>query len=380
MKIVMHTTYYHPHISGLTLYFKRLAEQYLKQGHTVTLIAVQHDKNLSVKETCNGVKVVRVPYLFKINKGLFAPHVWFYAWRYVQQADIVHLNLPSLEAIFIALTAKLLGKRVVSTYVCDLHLPSFRGSRVFTVLVDFNHTLTLKLSDKIASFTLDFALHSRVLKKFAQEVVAIYPSLEIPECAQTVETLTDLKAQGFTPLIGMATRFASDKGIEYCLEALPSITSRFPNIKLVVAGDMHAVGEERYLTSLTPLLEKYQSAVCCLGQLNQSQLIHFYEMIDLLVVASTNSTEAFGMVQIEAMAHGTPVVTTNLAGVTAPVHITGMGEIAQKADSNDLSRKIIMVLTNKNSYHGDTDAIRKLFSVDKAAQHYLDLYNQALHG
>ena len=57
-----------------------------------------------------------------------------------------------------------------------------------------------------------------------------------------------------------------------------------------------------------------------------------------------------------------------------------MGEIARSADSDDLSRKIITVLTNRKSYQGDTDAIRKLFSIDNAAQHYLDLYNRALHG
>jgi len=376
----MHTTYYHPHISGLTLYFKRLAEQYHKNGHTVTLIAIQHDKTLPLQETCNGVNLVRVPYLFKINKGLFAPHIWFYARRFIRHADIVHLNLPSFEALFIALMAKLLGKKVVSTYVCDLHLPGSWGSRVFTALIDLNQTITLRLSDKIASFTLDFAMHSRVLQKFTKEVVAIYPPIEIPEYTQTLETLTDLKSQGFNPLIGMATRFASDKGIEYCLEALPLLKARFPQLKLVIAGDMHAIGEERYLKALTPLLEKYQSDVCCLGQLNQYQLIHFYQMIDLLVVASTNSTEAFGMVQVEAMAHGTPVVTTNLPGVTVPVHITGMGEIARVADSDDLGKKIIKVLANRKRYHGDTEAIRELFSVDSAAQNYLNLYDQALHG
>jgi len=264
--------------------------------------------------------------------------------------------------------------------VCDLHLPGSWGSRVSTALIDLNQTITLRLSDKIASFTLDFAMHSRVLQKFTKEVVAIYPPIEIPEYTQTVETLTDLKSQGFNPLIGMATRFASDKGIEYCLEALPLIKARFPKPKLVIAGDRHAIGEERYLKALTPLLEKYQSDVCCLRQLNQYQLIHFYQMIDLLVVASTNSTEAFGMVQIEAMAHGTPVVTTNLPGVTVPVHITGMGEIARVADSDDLGKKIIKVLTNRKRYHGDTKAIRELFSVDSAAQNYLNLYDQALHG
>lgn len=377
MNIVMHTACYHPHVSGLTLSFKRLAEHHREKGHTVTLITVQHERTLPVRETCNGVTVVRVPYLFKINKGFFAPRIVLSAWCPVRKADVVHLNLPSLEGLIIAILAKLLGKRVVSTYVCDLHLPPFRGSRVFTALIDFNHTLTLGLSDSIASFSLDFAMHSRVLRRFRDKVTAIYPPLEIPGDAQRVALLTDLKKKGCNPLIGMATRFASDKGIEFCLGALPALKSRFPDMKLVIAGDMHAMGEERYLASLVPLIERYRSDICLLGRLNQNQMIHFYESIDLLVLSSINSTEAFGMVQVEAMAHGTPVVATDLPGVRVPVRVTGMGEIAARADSDDLCRKIVKVLTSQESYRGNPGEVRRIFSVERAAERYLSLYTRA---
>jgi glycosyltransferase involved in cell wall biosynthesis len=163
------------------------------------------------------------------------------------------------------------------------------------------------------------------------------------------------------------------------LETLPALKSRFPRLKLVIAGDMHAVGEERHLTFLATLLERYRPDICCLGQLNQNQLSHFYQTIDLLVVPSINSTEAFGMVQIEAMAHGTPVVATDLPGVTVPVRVTGMGEIASRANSEDLSRKIIMVLADTNRYRGNPDEVRRVFSVERAAQRYLELYNRMQH-
>lgn len=380
MNILMHTTYYHPHVSGLTLSFKRLAEYYRTLGHTVTLLTVRHEKNLPAREICNGVNLVRVPYLFKINKGLFAPRMWLSARLHVRDADVVHLNLPSIEALFIALLAKLFRKKVVSTYVCDLHLPPFRGRRALTALADLSHTMTLRLSNSIASFTLDFASHSRVLQKFRSGVVAVYPPLEMPAFTQTVDKLTALKAEGSGPLIGMATRLAAEKGIEICLAALPALKSTFPRIKLVIAGDAHAVGEDRYRKSLAPLLDRHRTDICFLGPLNQNQLSHFYRTIDLLVVASTNSTEAFGMVQIEAMAHGTPVVATDLPGVTVPVQVTGMGEIARRGDSDDLSRKIVKVLTDINRYWGNVDEVRRIFSVEQAAQRYLELYNRARNG
>jgi glycosyltransferase involved in cell wall biosynthesis len=380
MNILMHTTYYHPHVSGLTLSFKRLAEHYHAIGHAVTLIALQHEKSLPLREICNGVNLVRVPYLFRINKGLFAPRMWLAAWGPVRTADIVHLNLPSFEALCIALLAKLFRKKVVSTYACDLYLPRFRGSAALTAFVDLCHTLTLRLSDVIATCTADFATHSRILTKFKNGIASVYPPLEIPAFTQTVDTLTALKAEGCGPLIGMATRLAAEKGIEICLAALPMLKPKYPRLKLVVAGDAHAVGEDRYLKYLAPLLERHRADICLLGQLNQNQLSHFYRSIDLLVVASINSTEAFGMVQTEAMAQGTPVVATDLPGVTVPVQVTGMGEIAKRGDSEDLCRKIIKVLTDINRYRGDADEVRRMFSVEQSAQRYLELYSRARHG
>lgn len=376
----MQTTYYYPHVSGLTLYFQRLAEQYVTLGHKVNVIAAQHNKTLPLEENINGVNVIRTPYIFKINKGLFLPNIIFYSWKHLKQADIVHLNLPSLEALFIAVAAKLLGKKVVSTYVCDITLPVFWGSKLCTVIIDLNHTIILKLSNKITSYTLDFARNSRVLKNFSKEVTEIYPSVEMPKHPERVETLSDIHDRGYGPLIGMATRFASEKGIEFCLEALPQLKLHFPKIKLVFAGDTNAFGEEHYFRKLKPLLKKYKSDICSLGILSQKQMAYFYENIDLLVVASTNSTEAFGIVQVEAMLRGTPVVATNLPGVKVPIEITGMGEIANKADSEDLCKKIIQVLKNKNNYTRDKDRIYEVFNMHHSVEKYLNLYNQALNG
>lgn len=368
----MLTTYYNPHISGLTLYFERLAEEYVKQGHKVTVLTTQHDKNLPTKATIAGVEVIRTPYLFKINKGMLTHRILLDAYPLLKNTDVIHFNLPSIEALPVALLAKVLKTPIVSTYVCDITLPNFTGSKLLDKVIDISHYLTLKLSDEIASFTTDFAKNSRLLKRF-KNITEVYPIVEIESYGiSNISALEKAKK----PRIGMATRIAADKGIEYMVNALPEIHKDFPDAELLIAGTINAVGEEEYLAKLQPLFKKDEKHIKLLGQLSPSQMPFFFKNIDVLVVASTNSTEAFGMVQVEAMFEGTPVVATNLPGVRVPAKVTGMGEIAKIGDSHDLAEKVKSVL--KNSKILNPEQVRKIFSKQQAIQNYLNLYKIAI--
>jgi glycosyltransferase involved in cell wall biosynthesis len=368
----MLTTYYHPHISGLTLYFQRLAEEYVKLGHSVTVLCAQHDKSLKNRETIKGVQVIRTPYLIKINKGMILPRIIFEAWKSLSEADVLHNNLPSIEALPVVILAKLLRKPIVTTYVCDITLPKFFGSKFIDKIIDVNHHLVLKLSNTIASFTLDFAKHSRVLKNYYKRTVEVLPIVELDK--NHVIKIDKLELSDH-PRIGMATRIAADKGIDYMVNALPTIWKTFPTAQLYIVGTINAVGEERYLEKLQPYFKKYEDKIHLLGQIDPNSMPYFFKNIDVLVVASTNSTEAFGMVQVEAMLEGTPVVATDLPGVRVPIQTTGMGEIAKIADSEDLARKIVNVLNKKKSF--STAALSK-FKKQSVIETNLQLYKDLL--
>lgn len=368
----MLTTYYHPHISGLTLYFQRLAEEYVKIGHDVTMLTAQHDKTLLRKETIEGVEVIRTPYLFRINKGMILPRIWIDGWKAVNKAEVVHINLPSVEALPVAILAKILRKPVVSTYVCDITLPKFLLSGLLDRLIDFNHYLVLLLSDRIASFTKDFAENSRVLKKFAHKTTEVYPIVEVKPVNKTSSQIKELEKSSY-PRIGMATRIAADKGIDYMINALPRIWEIYPEAKLLIVGTINAVGEEKYLEKLQPLFEKYAEKIKLLGSVEPEVMPYFFRNIDVLVVASTNSTEAFGMVQVEALLEGTAVVATDLPGVRVPIQVTGYGQIAEIADSEDLAKKIIKTLQAKHKVN--VKKIHKLFNKEDSIRSYLKLYN-----
>lgn len=377
LKIVMQTTYYSPHISGLTLYFQRLAEDLAQAGHQVTVITAKHEAELASQEIINGVNVIRIDPLIKVNKGIIMPAIIWKSFRYIKDADVVHFNLPAIESLPLSIIAKLTRTPIVTTYVCDITLPKFFLSRLVDKAIDWIHIWSLKLADKTVSFTLDFARNSRIMANFAPTSVEIYPHVEINSGeSKEIPVLDNIKTK---PLIGMATRFAADKGIEYMLRALPLLSYQYPDIKLAFAGNPSAIGEERYKLMLNKLFAKYQDRIIILGQLEPEQMPEFYRHLDVLVVSSVNSTEAFGMVQVEAMFEGTPVVATDLPGVRVPIEVTGMGEIADIANSSSLADRIKQVLEAPQNYYKPVGKLKEIFNNKRTLTEYLEVYRQAIN-
>ena len=99
-----------------------------------------------------------------------------------------------------------------------------------------------------------------------------------------------------------------------------------------------------------------------------------YPNLDVLTVPSLNSTEAFGLVQIEAMMNGVPSVASALPGVRQPVSMHGMGRIAKIGDSASLAESILEVLSEPQNFQGDIESIGKSYDPDSIAQEYEKLF------
>jgi glycosyltransferase involved in cell wall biosynthesis len=94
----------------------------------------------------------------------------------------------------------------------------------------------------------------------------------------------------------------------------------------------------------------------------------------VLTVPSLNSTEAFGLVQIEAMMNGVPCVPSALPGVRQPVLMHGMGAISEIGDPQSLADAILEVLDRPEKYRGDVEAIKRAYDPDSIAQEYEKLF------
>jgi len=96
------------------------------------------------------------------------------------------------------------------------------------------------------------------------------------------------------------------------------------------------------------------------------------------VVPSLNSTESFGLVQVEAMLHGTPVVASDLPGVRVPVRMTGMGEIAPIGDAAGLAEAILRVLRDRPRYVRPHNEIAERFDLAHTVSAYERLFHELI--
>jgi len=383
MRILIVLTYYRPHISGLTIYVQRLARALVARGHQVTVLTSQYDKALPSEEIIDGVKIVRAGVLLRISKGVIMPTFGFLAWKLVLKNDIIHLHLPQFDAAGVALRGRLLKKPTVITYHCDLKLPASLFNRIVNQAVHLMNFLAGIFTHRISAYTEDFANHSPYLRFFSKKVDVILPPVELPTVRQTeIESFKlannpEIKM----PVIGMATRFASEKGVEVLLDALPQIIDRHPNALVLYAGQYEDVlGEDAYLHRLMPIIREYISKGQWkfLGILNPLEMAAFYPNLDVLVVPSLNSTETFGLVQIEAMLNGVPTVASNLPGVRQPPILTGMGEVTAIGDADDLANGIQKIFSSPDAYKGNPDEIARTFAPDMNAAAYERIYEDLL--
>jgi glycosyltransferase involved in cell wall biosynthesis len=146
---------------------------------------------------------------------------------------------------------------------------------------------------------------------------------------------------------------------------------------VLFAGQFENVlSEQAYANRLMPRIREYQSQGqwTFLGVLNLQQMTAFYPNLDALVVPSLNSTEAFGLVQIEAMMHNIPCVASALPGVRRPVQMHEMGKVVPIGDSSALAEALLAIFAEKEKYRCDTAALAKLYDPDTVAQEYEKLF------
>jgi len=383
MKILNSLYYYRPHFSGLTVYTERLAKSLVERGFDVSIVTSQYEPSLPLSEDDEGVHIQRVPVAFFISKGPVMPLFVWTIGRQARKHDVLHLHVPQLAAAPAALLGRLMGKPIILTYHCDLKLPPTWINQVINIASTLLSRIAIAASDVIVTNTRDYAEHSPVLKRKLDKVHAIPPPIEIAPVREDVvaslRTRFQLKSE--QKLIGMAARLASEKGAEYLARALPKIMQEYPQARVLFVGKHEGVvGEEEYAQRLKPILEELGDHWTFLGILPEEELSAFYKICDVTVLPSVNPTESFGMVQVESMMAGTPVVATDIPGVRSPIRETGMGVIVPPRDSDALANGILSILRTPDAFQRDPAQIQSLYGTNAVTSAYERLFREVMKG
>jgi glycosyltransferase involved in cell wall biosynthesis len=279
-----------------------------------------------------------------------------------------------LETAPLVAAAKAMRKRVVLTHHTDLILTGGAINKAAERAVFLSGVAGGRMADTVVTYTNDRATVSPYIRRIGSRVEQIYPPIEItePDSAGVARFRTRHELKG--PVVGFAGRFAEEKGCDDLLRTIPQLTARFPNMTIVFAGEYRAVVGENLYERCQSLLAQNADHVRLVGVLTGQDLADFYAACDVLVLPSVNYTETFGLVQVEAMICGTPVVASNLPGVREPIRVTGMGRTVEPRKPVELAQAILEVIENRENYMRPPELIRSIFSIEATVSAYETVY------
>ena len=373
MRILYLTTYYLPHSSGITACLHRVARGLAQRGHTVTVLTSRHHPTLNQEEWLEGVRVIRMPVLFRVSKGPVMPTFFAALSQHLAAHDVVHVHLPFFEAAYAALVNR--GRKpLILTNNADLHLPSGFTNRIASAAVNVMQHFAAQRANWLCSYTWDYAWHSYLFSRFLEKTLVIHPPI-LMDAATPDSVAAFRQAHGLDgAIIGFAGRFSEEKGINVLLDAFAIVQRRMPQAHLVFTGEYRNVVGENYYERLRSRLEQFGDRVVLLGYQSEKALAEFYTACDVLALPSINSMESFGIVQVEAMLCGTPVVVSDLPGCRQAVRLTGMGRVVPPGDSAMLAEALLAVLEDPGSYAKSRNEIAHVFDYERTIDLHEELY------
>jgi len=369
MRILEILSYYYPHWTGLTAYAQRLAEGFVRRGHSVTVLTARYESELPSEEEHNGVRVVRLPVAFRLSRGQIMPTLPLVARQLIRQHDIVQMHTPLVYAPLITWLSRLAHRPTVFTHHGDLVMPDSAYEQFVERMVTGLMVRALKSCTRITVHSRDYAEHSGFLWPFHEKLSCIYPPVEIPhpdpEAVRAWRRESGLEGK---KLVGFAGRFVEEKGFDYLLRAIPLVLQEVPEAIFLYAGERFVVYEQFY-QQWEHLVKASEDAILILGLIRDRQrLADFLAMSDLFVLPSR--TDCFPSVQIEAMLCGTPVVCTDIPGAREAAKVTGMGYLVPPHNAQALAQGIVRLLRDPSPFVKTREQIREVFDAERSVSEY----------
>jgi rhamnosyl/mannosyltransferase len=337
MRILHLGKYFYPERGGIENYTYILAKEAKRLGNGVYVIVSNTSKKF-VHERIEGIEVFRLPRIFYSLHTPFT--IPFICLIKKINPDIIHLHVPNPWFEFNLFLYSLLNKKakIIVTYHSDVifYTPfHFFGE----MLRRFYLFPLLKFSKKIIATSQNYVEDSAILKNFRNKVKIIPLGVDIKKFKPL-----KLKKQKKKVLLFLGRLFPY-KGLEYLLQAIKIVSEKRKDFILYIVGEGKL---RKKLEGMTKIL-KIENFVKFTGKVPDEQAVKYYNLCDIFILPSIHKSEAFGISQLEAMACGKPIISTNLKGSAVPWVNQHMktGLIVEPKNSKALAEAIIYLLENE---------------------------------
>ena len=367
MRVVQLGKYYYPYMGGIENHLYVLATELA--GKTDLDVVVSNTGPATQRDVVEGVAVTRCGTVAHLASTSFSPSmpVELSARKY----DVLHLHLPHpMGAASYLASRKPKQHRLIVTYHSDVVRQRLLYA-AYAPLVD----RVLERADTVIATSPNYLETSPVLRRFAHKCVVVPYGIDLARYERSEELAREAQkireSYAGVPLLLGVGRLIYYKGFEFAIRALAEV----PGARLLLIGD----GPLRAALEKKAVEERVADRVTFLGDVHNHKIAPYYLASDVYLLPSIARSEAFGIVQIEALAAGLPVINTSLpsgvpyvsrheeSGLTVPPEDVGALAAAIRRLLGDAALRRRFGEAGRARAHAD-------FSKETLARRLLDLY------
>ncbi len=335
-KVLFVSDVYYPYPGGISEHVHQLSKTLRKLGWETYILTTNFKEKLEFDEPPWVFRVgfpIKIPANGSIAPVAFSPRLNFYVKNIIRKGryDIIHIH-GQVAPILPLLSLKFSNSINVITFhaaykrniLAKTFKPYIKG--YFSMLDGF--------------IAVSPAAIEPIIKYFGEIDYRIIPNgVDIDRFKPTNKPLKHLSGYRNILFVG---RPEPRKGLRFIIEAMPMILSKVPDARLVIVGSGPLL---RYYKSLVP--DEIKDRVLFEGSVDGKILPRYYASASVFVSPATKS-ESFGMVLLEAMASGIPVVASNNEGYRYVVKDGENGLLCDPESAIDLANKVVKVLTDES--------------------------------
>ena len=376
VRIAQVSPWFSPHFGGVESHVRSLSRELARRGHDVTVVTSQHDRTLSAEETVDGFRVVRVRPRFIFMQTPITPRMR--GSLRALSADVVHAHSPPpLASHYAGAVASERGIPYVVTYHCDVELPSAFGSVVESIYRRSLGADTLRNANQVIVTTRTYAATSRAIWRYNPSVIpnAVDHRRFRPDVDGSA-VRAKLRIPPEVPIVLLVGRIVPHKGVEHFVEAARYV----PDARFLVAGGGSSLDAMKRLALSMGVADR----VRFLGRISDDRLPEVYAACDVFVLPSVSRLEAFGIVALEAMSTGKPVIVADIPGVREMIEDGRDGLLADPVNPRDLAEKIRRLLSDPKARRTmgarGREKVLESFSIERVTDRIEAVYRAILDG